>query len=125
MKGRQASGRKPESDRRAQKPSTLQEKRKLAESDRRDQDNASALRERLARLSEASLHINESLDLDAVLQGVLDSARALTDARYALITTLDDAGRIEDFLVSGLSDEESMRLWEMPDGPRFFEYFSP
>ena len=96
----------------------------MAESDRRDQDNASALRERLTRLSEASLHINESLDLDAVLQGVLDSARALTDARYALITTLDDAGRIEDFLVSGLSDEESMRLWEMPDGPRFFEYFS-
>ena len=96
----------------------------MTESDRRDQDNASALRERLTRLSEASLHINESLDLDAVLQGVLDSARALTDARYALITTLDDAGRIEDFLVSGLSDEESMRLWEMPDGPRFFEYIS-
>ena len=96
----------------------------MTESDRREQDNASALRERLTRLSEASLHINESLDLDAVLQGVLDSARALTDARYALITTLDDAGRIEDFLVSGLSDEESMRLWEMPDGPRFFEYFS-
>ena len=96
----------------------------MTESDRRDQDNASALRERLTRLSEASLHINESLDLDAVLQGVLDSARALTDAKYALITTLDDAGRIEDFLVSGLSDEESMRLWEMPDGPRFFEYFS-
>ena len=56
MKGRQASGRKPESDRRAQKPSTLQEKRKLTESDWRDQDNASALRERLTRLSEASLH---------------------------------------------------------------------
>ena len=96
----------------------------MTESDRRGQDNASALRERLTRLSEASLHINESLDLDAVLQGVLDSARALTDAKYALITTLDDAGRIEDFLVSGLSDEASMRLWEMPDGPRFFEYFS-
>ena len=73
----------------------------MTESDRRDQDNASALRERLTRLSEASLRINESLDLDAVLQGVLDSARSLTDASYALITTLDDAGRIEDFLVSG------------------------
>ena len=36
----------------------------MTESDRRDQDNASALRERLTRLSEASLHINESLDLD-------------------------------------------------------------
>ena len=73
MKGRQASGRGAESDRRAQKPSTLQERWELTESDRRDQDNASALRERLTRLSEASLHINESLDLDAVLQGVLNS----------------------------------------------------
>ena len=42
-----------------------------------------ALRERLSRLSEASLRINESLDLDSVLQGVLDSARTLTGARYA------------------------------------------
>ena len=33
-----------------------------------------ALRNRLSRLSEASLHINESLDLDAVLQGVLETA---------------------------------------------------
>ena len=84
----------------------------------------SALRERLTRLSEASLHINESLDLDAVLQGVLDSARALTDASYALITTIGQSGQVEDFLVSGLSDEESMRLWDMPEGPRFFEYIS-
>ena len=35
-----------------------------------------ALRERLSRLSEASLRINESLDFDTVLQEVLDSARA-------------------------------------------------
>ena len=34
-----------------------------------------ALRERLSRLSRASLLINESLDFDAVLQSVLDSAR--------------------------------------------------
>ena len=35
-----------------------------------------ALRGRLSRLSEASLRINQSLDFDTVLQGVLDSARA-------------------------------------------------
>ena len=33
------------------------------------------LRDRLSRLSQASLRINESLDFEAVLQGVLDSAR--------------------------------------------------
>ena len=62
-----------------------------------------ALRERLSRLSEASLRINESLDLDSVLQGVLDSARSLTGARYALITTLDGSGQVEEFLVSGVN----------------------
>ncbi len=44
-----------------------------------------ALRHRLSMLSEASLRITESLDLDTVLQGVLESARSLTDDRYALI----------------------------------------
>ena len=52
-----------------------------------------ALRQRLSRLSEASLRINESLDFETVLQGVLDSARSLTGARYGVITLLDDAGR--------------------------------
>ena len=51
-----------------------------------------ALRRRLSGLSEASLRINESLDLGTVLQGVLDSARSLTGARYALITTVDGMG---------------------------------
>ena len=34
------------------------------------------LRDRLSRLSQASLRINESLDFDTVLQGVLDSPPA-------------------------------------------------
>ena len=37
-----------------------------------------ALRDRLTGLSQASLRINESLDLDDVFQQVLDSARSLT-----------------------------------------------
>ena len=81
-------------------------------------------RERLSRLSGASLRINESLDLEIVLQGVLDSACSLTGARYALITTLDDSGRIEDFLVSGLTPGEARRLWELPGGLEFSEYLS-
>ncbi len=60
-----------------------------------------ALRDRLSRLSEASLHINESLDFETVLQGVLDSARSLSGARYGVITLLDDAGRIQGFLYLG------------------------
>ena len=46
--------------------------------------NYEVLRERLTRLSKASLRINESLDYPTVLQGVLDSARSLTGARYGV-----------------------------------------
>ena len=82
------------------------------------------LRERLSRLSAASLRINESLDLDTVLQGVLDSARSLTEARYAVIALLDESGRFQDFLASGMTAAETRQLWAMPDGMRFFEYLS-
>ena len=55
-------------------------------------EGEAALRERLAMLSRASLRINESLDFDTVLQGALDSARALTGARYGVMTLLRRRG---------------------------------
>ena len=85
-----------------------------------DQDYET-LRERLTRLSEASRRINESLDFDTVLQGVLDSARSLTSARYGVMTLLDDSGGVGDFLSSGLDPQESERLWIMPEGWRVFQ----
>ena len=84
-------------------------------------ENASALRERLARLSEASRRINESLDFDVVLQGVLDSACSLTGARYGVMALVDDGGRVQDLLSSGMTAEEAGRLWLTPDGWRLFE----
>ncbi len=83
-----------------------------------------ALRERLHRLSEASLRINESLDFDNVLQEVVDGARALTGARYGVITTMDDAGQPQEFVTSGLSPEEHRRFMDLPSGPQFFGYLS-
>ena len=56
------------------------------------------LRDRLFRLSQASLRINESLDFETVLQGALDSACSLTGTRYGVITLLDESGRIQDFV---------------------------
>ena len=70
-----------------------------------------ALRERLTRLSEAGLRIHESLDFDTVLQEVLDSARALTEARYGVIILLDESGRVQDFLSSGLTPAEAESVW--------------
>ena len=82
------------------------------------------LRQRLTRLSEASLRINESLDLDTVLEEVLESARSLTHARYGVIVVLDDSGGIQDYLGAGLTSEEARKLWELPEGFPFLEYLS-
>ena len=82
------------------------------------------LRDRLSRLSQASLRINESLDFDTVLQGVLDSACSLTGARYGVITLLDDSGRIQDFVTSGLTSEDHRRFVELPEGLKLFEHLS-
>ena len=86
---------------------------------RREND---ALRARFAALGEASLRIGASLDLATVLQEVADSARALTDARYASIATMDETGAPEDFVTSGVPDGLRRRLLEWPDGPKLFEH---
>ena len=87
------------------------------------QENA-ALRDRLLRLSEASLRINESLDFDTVLQGVMDSARSLTGARYGVIILLDDSGTPQDFHFSGMSELEAQLFHQLPEGIQLFEYLS-
>ncbi len=83
-----------------------------------------ALRERLSRLSEASIRITEDLDLDIVLQGVVDGARSLTGARMGGITALDGQGQLQDFITSGLTPEEHQQFLELPGGPEFFAYLS-
>ncbi|MYD89544.1 MAG: GAF domain-containing protein, partial [Caldilineaceae bacterium SB0662_bin_9] len=89
-------------------------------------DNAAAesarLRERLSQLSEASRRVNESLDFDSVLQGVLQSARLLTEAHYGVITLLDDQGVVQDFQSSGFTAAEARQMWAMPGALRLFEY---
>ena len=82
------------------------------------------LRDRLSRLSQASLRINESLDFDTVLQGVLDSACSLTGARYGVITLLDESGQVQDFVTCGLTTEEHRRFTDLPEGMMFFQYLS-
>ena len=87
-----------------------------------------ALRERLSRLSEASLRINESLDPDTrCCKEVLDSACLLTGARYGVHRHPGrPRGRLlRTFMGSGLTPEESpASCWEMPEGLSFFAYLS-
>ena len=82
-----------------------------------------ASRNRTSRLSEALLRISASLDLDTALKEIVESARALTRARYGAITTIDDSGQLQDWFVSGLTPEEQQQILDWPDGPRVFEHF--
>ena len=64
-----------------------------------------SLRERMTQLCAATLSINESLDIETVLQGVVDSARALTGSKYGVLTTLKESDLPQDFVTSGMSEE--------------------
>ena len=68
------------------------------------------------------IRISKSLDLPTVLQEVLESARALTGALYGAIATIDESGAAQNFVTSGVSEDEHRLMEEWPDGPRLFEH---
>jgi len=82
-----------------------------------------ALEERLSALHAAVMRVSASLDLGTVLQEVVDSARGLTGARYGVITTQTENGRIQDFVTSGFTPEERAEMMAWSDGPRLFAHF--
>ena len=81
------------------------------------------LRDRVTKLTAASLRISASLDFDTVLREIMESARALTGADYGAITTFDESGQTVDMVSAGFTPEERRQMMESPDGPRVFEYF--
>ena len=82
------------------------------------------LRARLSGLNEATLRINTGLDLGAVLQGVIDGARALTGARYGALLVLDHLGGIEDLITSGITSEEIARIKAEPKVLGLLQYLN-
>ena len=81
------------------------------------------LRERIFSLSAAILRINASLHVDTVLREIIDSGCALTGARYGAIATIDEAGKPQDFVASGLTPDERSHLLEWSHGLPLFEHF--
>ena len=80
-----------------------------------------ALRERLATLTGAMLRISASLDVDTVLRDIAEAARALTGARYAVITTVDTTGQLEEAVLCGFTPEEERQVVAWTDNLRVFE----
>ncbi len=95
----------------------------LEEADSLRRENE-ALRDRLSGLSEASLRISRSLDLDTVLQGVIDGACSLTRARYGALVAFDDSGSIETLITSGVTPEERPRFGDLPKGLGLLKYLN-
>ena len=82
-----------------------------------------ALRDRISRLNMAILRISRSLDVGTVLQESVESARALTGARYGLIATIDESGQALEFVGSGFTPEEHQEMEDWPEGPLLFQHF--
>ncbi len=72
------------------------------------------LRGRLSKLSDASIRITASLDLNTTLQAVVDGACSLTDAKYGALLVFDEHGSVQEFLTSGITSEEARRVGRWP-----------
>ena len=78
--------------------------------------------DRDADLRGAILRIGASLDLDAVLRQVVESARALTGAAYGVIATIDPGGEPSDFVTSGFTPEQHDAMETWPDALALFAH---
>jgi signal transduction histidine kinase len=79
-------------------------------------DPAIRARDALLALDVATRAIAGELDLDRVLQLIVDSVRELVGARYAALGTVEDSGRIELFITSGITAEQRAAIGPLPRG---------
>lgn len=70
----------------------------------------------LLALHGAGLDVSAELSLDAVLNKVVERARALVGARYGALSVVNDDGTIQTFLTSGVTAEQRSRIGAPPVG---------
>ena len=63
-------------------------------------------------------------DLDSILQEAIDSACALTGARYGALLTFSESGDLGDLITSGITPEERRRLGDPPKGLGLLGYLN-
>jgi signal transduction histidine kinase len=72
---------------------------------------------RLRALFEATVALTSELSLDALLLKLVETAATLTDARYAALGVIDEAGTgLERFVTTGVDDEAQSAIGELPHG---------
>ena len=80
------------------------------------------LQDRLSRLSEASLRISQSLEVNTVLREIVANACALVSAGYGGITTWDSSGQLQEFITHGVSEADYQKYLDLPYGPDLWAY---
>lgn len=76
----------------------------------------------LEALNSASLALTTELDLSLVLQKVVDISRGLISSKYCALGVLDESGQyFEQFITSGISDEDRIMIGSPPHGKGIFE----
>lgn len=68
-------------------------------------EEARVLGERISELSRAFL-VSETPSLNTIMQGAIDRATALADAKFGALLTFDDSGSVRDVFTSGDDMEE-------------------
>jgi signal transduction histidine kinase len=72
-------------------------------------------------LNAALMALTTELELGVVLQKVVDLSRELVNARYGALGVLDYEGQqFEQFIVSGISDDDRAEMGEVPKGDGLF-----
>lgn len=70
----------------------------------------------LEALNQAALSISSELTLSRTLQQIVDSLRELTGASYAAIGVPNIDGELDEFVYSGLTPEEALKIPHYPHG---------
>jgi two-component system, NarL family, sensor histidine kinase DevS len=73
--------------------------------------------ERIRALVEAGIALSSELSLEALLQKLIDTAVALTGARYGALGVINRAGTgLEQFITVGIDDELVAEIGDLPHG---------
>jgi signal transduction histidine kinase len=79
--------------------------------------NATAQLDRLRVLVEAGISLSSELSLDSLLERIVETAAALTGARYAALGVIDRSGQgLERFFTTGIDAETYEAIGELPRG---------
>jgi len=73
--------------------------------------------DRLRALFDASLALTSELSLESLLQRLVETAAALTGARYAALGVIDETGMaLEQFVTTGIDGETHAAIGDLPRG---------